>query len=842
MNQHGLIPKFSLSTGSLCLEHRTQPDKFCEAIGHKAALLGYERGCFEAWVYPFKICHDLELEFIVERKKWILKGSELTHLTQVRPESTTIIYSHEGFSVKQILFVPIDEPGAIILLEIDSYWPMKIAVKFRPDLQPMWPAGLGGQYSLWDESYHAYLIAEGSRKYCGLIGSPIAKKFSLTPGHLLSEAPMEFRLDIDPEFTKGFYFPIIITGSIDGRETCFEIFKHLNENVRTLYETTGQHYKRLQNKFMTIRTPDAQVNRVFDWAKVALDKGLVDNPQLGTGLVAGYGVAGDSQRPGFAWFFGGDAFLNSMAFDSYGDFKTVRKILSFWREHQREDGKIFHEYSQSGKLINWFEEYPYGFYHAETTPYYIVAMHDYWRHSGDTSFIGESWDSIKRAFHYCLSADCDGDGLMENSSAGLAAMEVGTLSSGITVDIYLAALWLKALTCMIELTDLMNVTELKRKCKKKFTCAFQSFKSYFYNEKYFTFYFAKLTNGNMIPDITVWQAVPAALHVLEELPLDELFKTLTSADMSTDWGIRGLSKASEYYDPVNYNNGSVWPFTTGYVVLGEYNHHRPLAAFNHFMGNIHSASVDALGFHTELLSGEYFRAISTSVPHQLFSSSQVITPLVRGLLGLQGDAGKQVISFSPHLPTHWQHIEFSNYRIGKAAFSGSIVIKDNHHRLKLTTINGGNLKLRYSPGFAPGTEILSVMINEKKTNFTQEIRGKCVHCEFEVRCAPVIEIDILYRGGIEILQDTIMPTIGEPTQGLKIVDYQYSENILNIIVQGRSGGDYLMEIHHPDPVENILNARLVGGGHTKSRIQVSFPLDEGNEYQQTNIEISFKIQ
>ena len=42
-----------------------------------------------------------------------------------------------------------------------------------------------------------------------------------------------------------------------------------------------------------------------------------------------------------------------------------------------------------------------------------------------------------------------------------------------------------------------------------------------------------------------------------------------------------------------------------------------------------------------------------SVPHQLFSSSAVIHPIVRGLLGLGGDAFEGVFSFVPHLPSHW---------------------------------------------------------------------------------------------------------------------------------------------------------------------------------------------
>src|SRR5437899_9581704 len=42
-----------------------------------------------------------------------------------------------------------------------------------------------------------------------------------------------------------------------------------------------------------------------------------------------------AERPGFGWFFGGDAFINSRAMTAYGDFQTVRRSLEFLRARQR---------------------------------------------------------------------------------------------------------------------------------------------------------------------------------------------------------------------------------------------------------------------------------------------------------------------------------------------------------------------------------------------------------------------------------------------------------------------------------------------------------------------------
>ncbi|MBN1349280.1 hypothetical protein JXJ21_07715 [candidate division KSB1 bacterium] len=762
MTKHQRVfPKFAIDKDSLTLEHTTQPDKFCEATGRKAALLGFERGSFEAWIYPFKICHDIELEFIVESKKWVLKGSDLARVTQVRPEYTSILYSHEGFTIRQILFVPLNEAGGMMLLDVDSFWDIKIAVKFRPDLQPMWPAGLGGQYTLWNEDHRAYLISEGSRRFHGLIGSPFAQNISLTPGHHLPDAPMEFILVVDPLLLQKSFIPIIFTGGEGERQKWFEIYNQLAENIEEKYIETVQHYRRLETDFMTLRTPDNQVNRAFAWAKVALDKGMVDAPGIGKGLVAGYAVSGLSNRPGFAWFFGGDTFLNSLAFNSFGDFENIRQALALFAQYQREDGKIFHEFSLSGKLINWFEKYPYGYYHAETTPYYIVAMHDYWRQSGDDAFIRESRDSIKRAYEFCLAADTDGDGLMENSSAGLAAMEVGALSSGIKIDIYLASIWLKAIQCMIDLAELLEETDLKQSCENLLPRARESFISIFYDAANQTLRFAELKNGDFADDVTAWHGVPLAFELVDDLNLDGLLRAFDSPEMCTAWGARLLSKASAFYDPVNYNCGSVWPFVNGYVALAEYRLHRPGAAFRHLMGNVYSSEADALGFHTELLSGEYFRAISSSVPHQLFSSSQVITPLVRGLLGLNGDARRRIISLAPQMPSNWERVEFSNYRVEPAAFDCELSMKAGCYDMKMKTHQAEQFHIYFAPAFAPGTEIIDVLINGKNMQFSSSVKENCVICNVDMQCLPEFEIEIHLKRAIENFPELEMPVIGQ---------------------------------------------------------------------------------
>jgi glycogen debranching enzyme len=133
-------------------------------------------------------------------------------------------------------------------------------------------------------------------------------------------------------------------------------------------------------KTVSVELPDPQIQQAYDWARVSMLQGMVNNPSLGTGLVAGYRTSGESQRPGFAWFFGRDSFWTSFALNASGDFSNSRIALEFISKYQREDGKIPHEISQGASFVNWFKDYPYPYASADATPLYIIAVNDYvWR-------------------------------------------------------------------------------------------------------------------------------------------------------------------------------------------------------------------------------------------------------------------------------------------------------------------------------------------------------------------------------------------------------------------------------------------------------------------------------
>ncbi|HEY1403020.1 MAG TPA: hypothetical protein VGB05_02700, partial [Pyrinomonadaceae bacterium] len=354
------IPEFPLRKSGLELERAAQAGAFYAVTGRRAAALGYEHRALEAWVYPLKILDDFGLSFQIEGYPLEFSGADTLARINVRPEATTFIYSHAAFTVRQIIFAPLDEPGIVMLIGVESALPLTVNVSFRPRLRLFWPAGLMTGSLSWDEKTRVYYITEETRRFAGVVGSPAARDVSVMPyQEEPRDVPARFRIEIPAGEMRAKFIPVIIAGSVEGRERAKAAYDRLLASIPSLYEQNVAHYRRLDGESLNISTPNRELDEAFAWAKVGVDKGVVTNPLLGTGLVAGYRTSGESERPGFAWFFGRDALWTAFALDAYGDFGTTRAALEFLKKFQRADGKIPHEISQSASLIPWFTDYEY---------------------------------------------------------------------------------------------------------------------------------------------------------------------------------------------------------------------------------------------------------------------------------------------------------------------------------------------------------------------------------------------------------------------------------------------------------------------------------------------------
>jgi len=642
-----------------------QARRYIEASGRRAAIFGNGAGLFEAWVFPIKVLHDFRLLFQIEGSLERVEADSLASQVEVTPAATTITYSHAAFTVKETLWAPHDEPALVIELEVESSKGLTVYTQFRNDLKPMWPASLGGQYNAWLKDQNAMLLAEPTRRASAVIGSPAFDAFTDEGDHMLPDRPTVLRLK--PFAAGKGRAVVVIAGKVASgqspaaSETARAVFTSVLEKRDALRAGLETHWRDFLARTTQLETPDPVFNRAFLWGKIAMEKGFACNDGLGCGLIAGYGPSGTSERPGFGWYFGGDALMNVPALLDYGDFEGARTALEFLRKRQRADGKMMHEMTMSAALMeaqgaDWFK-LPYAYYHADTTPLYLVAANAYFQRTGDKRFFEEFWPSLKKAYEYCLTT-VDNDGLMSNLKAGMAAVETGVLRGKVQKDIYLQGFWLAALEAVATMAASTTEPETSAQADTQLVKARESLNTWF-SEKEQRFPFGALTDNSRLDALTAWPAVALAYGGLEKRKAGPAADALNRPELATDWGVRWVATDSGLYNPLGYNDGSVWPFMTGYVIQALYRQNRDFAAFQQLSAMAGLTGFAGAGWMPENFSGDRLQALPHSVPHQLFSTGVgFIQATMSGMLGLNR------LRLAPQLPADWDFVKVKNYRDG----------------------------------------------------------------------------------------------------------------------------------------------------------------------------------
>ena len=840
------IPFFSLGTSPLALSGPARPGMFVSAVGRRAIAMGTEDGPLELWSWPIKWLHDFELSFRIPKYTALISGRSVAHSIIERPEGVTIEYSHEQFTVREHIFVPLDLPAVVILLEVDAIRPLDIVAQFTPDIHFAWPAGLGGQYLVWEQNARAFLFSEGKSSINAFLGSPAVTQASDVPAHMLAaERPQLVlgvgsgterytapRLGEPPGHNVNLhvaYIPIVLAGGQMPRDSALAMYRRLivPGAAEREWRRRVAHADSLRQTMFALRSPDTLLNKAVEYAKVNLDESMVCNPDLGCGLVAGYGLSGTaSDRPGFGWFFGGDASINSFALTGDGQASLVRDgALRFFSKYQRADGKITHEISQGAGHVDWFS-YPYPYYHGDTTPFWVLAFGEYWRQTGDTALVRALWPNLKRAWEWSRKTDTDGDGLMENPAAGAGALEVGDLQIGILSDVYLSGVWIASLERFARMAQAMGEPAVSDSALAIRAKALATLESRLWLPALQQYAFALLKDGTVNTNLTSWPATAMGFNVLDPAHGAEMAARLASSNIMTDWGARPLSATSTLFDPLHYNNGAVWPFVTGFVALAEYNYHNAPAGWFALDAIAHTGFDQSLGRNPEVISGRLYKPLDTAVPQQFFATSMVLTPLIRGLLGLDVDAPARRVTIAPHLPPGWDSVAVDNVPVGSGRLS--FVVRRTSGRITASVQRLGDaapLEVVFSPALPLGARVSGAVATATAGD---------VHATVRTMVNKTAELVVSYTGGWSIVPPAMPAKIGNRSEAPRVLSERLTaDGHYAVSLEGIAGRSYTFGVKAPDTRALTLDVTagsraVVTGGAGDRLVTVTFPASGAN--------------
>jgi hypothetical protein len=553
-------------------------------------------------------------------------------------------------------------------------------------------------------------------------------------------------------------------------------------------------------------------------------QGVVENPFLGEGLVAGFNSSGEDLRPGFAWFFGRDAEWTSLAFDAEGEFSTTRKAMEFLSKYQRADGKIPHEISQSASFVDWFKSTPYAFAAADATPLFLITVNDYVTRSGDAEFAQRKWDNLWRAYGF-LQSTYDAQGLAQNSGVGHGWIEGGPLYP-VQTELYQASLGVEAVRSLAHLAHVLGKEEIAGELDQAFQGKKSLLDSTFWSSENRIYAYALDANHNRIDVASVLATVPMWFRQLGEEQAGSMIQELAAPSHQTDWGMRILSSRDPKYDPGGYHYGVVWPLFTGWASVGEYRYHRPLPAYSNLRANALLALDGSLGHVTEVLSGKYYQTLSTGSPHQIWSAAMVVNPLLSGLLGMQSDAARCRLELVPHVPAEWNSFSVNHVRVGKMVLDLDYQRTPDSIRLQVQSAGTGHCSLEFSPALSLRARMVRVRLNGHPVPSQVEANSWDQHVSVSV---PLVgkqnTLEIQMKNNFELSVASSLPALGATSRGLRVLSESWSpsRDTLTLLLSGTAAETYEFSAWNPDQIASIAGAELEKKTGAQARVRVQLP-------------------
>lgn len=786
------------------------PGRFIAVPGHRALISGYSNQTLDVWDYPLQILEGYSPSFRVQGTSSEINGPSIFRRIIYTPESVTRIYAGPDFIVREELFVPLDEAGAIIKYEVDSERPLDIRVHFVPILNLMWPAAIGGQDTTWNQAASGYILAEPTKRYRAAITSRDIVAHDETTNiaqNMRSQPGLSFTLRAGGRGTRTVC--VAIAASLEKNGDPVLVARKLLDSAAMFEQEAETHYQNQREHIVQIETPDADVNRALAWSEVAMDQFWVCNPDLGCSLVGGYGPTRNARRPQYAWFFAGDALVGLEALVSEGEFSRARSVLEFITKYQDPaNGMIWHELSQSAGQLDWAGKYPYMFVHVDITFAYLKAWSSYISATGDTKFLSAHWTSIEGAYKYCVALLDAQDGLPRIPATKQGGNEQDSLGD----ELSLSVSWVDASESFARLAALLGKTRQAEEARGLNRRARASIVKRYWNEQEHVWISGTTRTGQPVIERRMAPAGVFADDLFTEEQRKEMLDDLSSWKYQTDWGTRTLPPTSDRYDPDAYARGSVWAFGTASMSEAAWREHRPATALPIWNALVPWSSLDAIGRLDEALAGNFYHEEEESVPEQMWSSAGFITSAVRGMFGIEVDAQKKHLAFSPHLPPGWDKVNLRNVRVGESLLH--FTLSQTAAGMDLDAQNDGPpVSLVFAPEIPLGAHELTALVDQRPVSSSLQLHPQDTHARIEVSLATgASHLSLRYRGGVSILLPAQPVLIGDPSTGTKIVGVEMYEREYRVKLDRVATRSYSFLIRTPWKVAHVDGASVEPAG------------------------------
>jgi hypothetical protein len=268
------LKSFPLRLDGPVLREAVQTGVPFTVAGPQGVIVGQQQGEFESWILPVKLMSHLQIEAQVDNYAVPLDITSMARQIEVRPDRTTITFSHIAMTLKMTIFAPDKAPegtGAVVLLQLDSVSPLNLQLSFTPEMRPMWPErGFGSVSPEWmpEGKSGYYVLHTDYPEFAGAVALPGAVDGVMAPYQERPKVhPLELRLRYDPKVDGDKMYPLLMavgeTKVTATNEALHAKLLELDQQLPGIYAASAANYAKQEAERTSIQTPDTELNETL---------------------------------------------------------------------------------------------------------------------------------------------------------------------------------------------------------------------------------------------------------------------------------------------------------------------------------------------------------------------------------------------------------------------------------------------------------------------------------------------------------------------------------------------------------------------------------------------------
>jgi hypothetical protein len=169
----------------------------------------------------------------------------------------------------------------------------------------------------------------------------------------------------------------------------------------------------------------------------------------------------------------------------------------------------------------------------------------------------------------------------------------------------------------------------------------------------------------------------------------------------------------------------------------------------------------------------------------------VLTPLVRGLLGIDVDAPAGHVTLAPHLPPEWDSVRVEHVPVGGASVSFTIRRTASHVTAELTRSGGAApIDVVFSPALPLGAT----------TQAEHAATPGDVHATVRGTLRDRLTLDVPYAGGWTLVPPRAHPRIGDRSSAARVLSERLANGKYVATLEGLAGRTYRFKLRPPNGV------------------------------------------